>query len=491
MKLYFSVPLMVILAWLLGSCGGSDSTAGIEGTGSPVIATGAVTSFGSVYVNGERFITRNASVTLNGVTASEDDIQAGMVVEIHGMTDPDSGEMLAEKVIYERNLLGTITAIEKLDAEAQLITLLGQRVYVANDSVLDGIEFDELTVGDTVEVSGFINNEGLFESTRLEEADVVNLSEVSGKVSQLDRDNQRFRLRDLRVDYSEATFGNGTADDIEADARVKVKGSVNSDNTLLATQITFQTRTAPEADTRILLEGIIDSFTGLNTFTLDGYNINAADARIHGGRAEQLQVGVRVSIEGVVDTNGNVDAKSLRLQLSSQHKVRGTLEDLDPQNQTLTVLGTTFVVDSLTAFEDRSIQRDRFINFETLAVGDNLEVFGREIDGELVAVRIKRLNSNSLVTINGPVSRIDSSSLFFVMDVQVDGSDAEGAELISSFTPGTRVLVEGIQTGSNAIQASLIQRLNECKKTPGPHDCDKNEDDEGDSEEDGDDDEED
>ena len=260
---------------------------------------------------------------------------------------------------------------------------------------------------------------------------------------------------------------------------------MNSDNILLATQITFQTRTAPEADTRILLEGIIDSFTGLNTFTLDGYNINAADARIHGGRAEQLQVGVRVSIEGVVDTNGNVDAKSLRLQLSSQHKVRGTVEDIDPQNQTLTVLGTTFAVDSLTAFEDRSIQRDRFINFETLAVGDNLEVFGREVDGELVAVRIKRLNSNSLVTINGPVSRIDSSSLFFVMDVQVDGSDAEGAELISSFTPGTRVLVEGIQTGSNAIQASLIQRLNECKKTPGPHDCDKNEDDEGDSEEDG------
>ena len=39
MKQYFTLPLMVVLAWLLGSCGGSDSTAGIEGTGSPVIAT--------------------------------------------------------------------------------------------------------------------------------------------------------------------------------------------------------------------------------------------------------------------------------------------------------------------------------------------------------------------------------------------------------------------------------------------------------------------
>lgn len=490
MKQYFSLPLMVVLAWLLGSCGGSDSTAGIEGTGSPVIATGAVTSFGSVYVNGERFITRNASVTLNGVAASEDDIQAGMVVEIHGTTDPDSGEILAEKVIYERNLLGTITAIEKLDAEAQVITLLGQHVYVANDSVMDGIEFDELTVGHTVEISGFINNEGMFESTRLEEADAVNLNEVVGKVSQLDRDNQRFRLRDLRVDYSEATFSNGTVDDIKANARVKVKGSLSSNNTLLATQIRFQTHTMPEADTRILFEGIVDSFTGLNTFTLDGYNINAVNATIQGGRAEQLQVGVRVSVEGVVGTNGNVDAKSLRLHLSSQHKVRGAVEDIDPQNQTLTVLGTTFAVDSLTAFEDRSIQRDRYINFETLAIGDNLEVFGREVDGELIAVRIKRLNSNSLVTINGPVTRVDNSSLFFVMNVQVDGSDAEGAELISSFTPGTRVLVEGIQTGSNAIQASLIQRLNECKKTPGPHDCDKKENGDG-GEEDGDDDEED
>ena len=475
MKRYFSVPLMVVLAWLLGSCGGSDSTAGIEGTGSPVIATGAVTSFGSVYVNGERFVTRNASVTLNGVAASEDDIQAGMVVEIHGTTDPDSGDILAEKVIYERNLLGTVTAIEKIDAEAQLITLLGQTIYLANDSVVDGIAFDELRIGDTVEISGFINNEGVFESTRLEAADAVNLSEVAGKVSQLDRDNQAFHLRDLRVVYREATFSNGTADDLKANARVKVQGSLSSDNSLLATQITFQTHTIPEADTRILLEGIIDNFTGLNTFTLDGYNINAADATIHGGRAEQLQVGVRVSIEGIVDTKGNVDAKSLRLHLSSQHKVRGAVENIDTQNQTLTVLGTSFVVDSLTAFEDRSIQRDRFINFETLAVGDNVEVFGRKVDGELLAMRIKRLNSNSLVTINGPVSRVDNSSLFFVMDVQVDGSNAEGAELISGFAPGARVLVEGVQTGSNAIQATLIQRLSECKKTPGPHDCDEKE----------------
>lgn len=483
MKRLFTLPLIVVLAWLLGSCGGSDSTAGIEGTGSPVIATGAVTSFGSIYVNGERFDTRNARVTLNGVAASEDDIQAGMVVEIHGTTDPDSGDILAEKVIYERSLLGRITAIERLETDALLITLLGQNVYVAGDSVLDS-ELDALAVGDTVEISGFLNNEGLFESTRLAPADALNPNEVVGKVSQLDKADQSFHLRELVVDYRTATFSNGTVADLQNNAQVKVQGSLNGENTLSATHISFQTRSIPENTMRILLEGIIDSYTDLSRFTLDNYIVDASGATLRGGHAEQLQTGVRVTIDGTVDASGNLYAESLRLHVNSRHKVRGTIEDIDVGNQTLTVLGTTFTLDELTAFEDRSIQGNRFINLAELAVGDYVEVFGRNFDGELLAVRIKRLNSSGLVTINGPVSRVESNNLFFVMDVQVNGSGAEGAELISSFTPGTRVQVEGTQTGSNAIQATRIQRLSECKKLPGRPDCDEQDDEEDDQEED-------
>lgn len=483
MKQYFTLPLMVVLAWLLGSCGGSDSTAGIEGTGSPVIATGAVTSFGSIYVNGERFVTRNASVTLNGVAASEDDIQAGMVVEIRGTIDPDSGDILAEKVIYERSLLGRITAIERFETDALLITLLGQNVYVAGDSVLD-TESDALAVGDIVEISGFLNNEGLFESTRLAPADSLSPNEVVGKVTQLDEANQSFRLSNLTVDYRTATFSNGAVIDLQNTTQVKVQGSLNGENILSATRISFQTPPVPEGTMRILLEGIIDSYTDLSRFTLDNYTVDASSATLRGGKANQLQTGVRVTIDGIVDANSHLRAESVRVHVSSRDKVRGTIEDIDVENQTLTVLGTTFTLDELTAFEDRSIQGNRFINLAELAVGDHVEVFGRNLDGEWLAVRIKRLNSSGLVTINGPVSRVESNSLFFVMDVQVDGSDAEGAELISSFTPGTRVQVEGTQTGSNAIQATRIQRLSECQKLPGRHDCEEPDDEEDEQEED-------
>ncbi len=49
-----------------GSGGGSDTTAGIGGTG---IAVGKITGFGSVYVNGDRFTTDN-STFINRLTQS-------------------------------------------------------------------------------------------------------------------------------------------------------------------------------------------------------------------------------------------------------------------------------------------------------------------------------------------------------------------------------------------------------------------------------------
>ena len=66
------------------SCGGGGgsgevASGGIGGTG---ISSGAVTGFGSIFVNGVEFDTSGASITMGGISVSESDLKLGMVVEV-------------------------------------------------------------------------------------------------------------------------------------------------------------------------------------------------------------------------------------------------------------------------------------------------------------------------------------------------------------------------------------------------------------------------
>jgi hypothetical protein len=441
----------------LGSCGGGNSTAGIEGTGDTIYASGSVTSFGSVYVNGERFITGNASININGESAAESDLGAGMVVEITGITQNGAGELVAQTLSYERNLLGEVTDIETIDTDTKVLTVLGQTLTITSDLVFENTEFEALAVSDLLDISGLFSDAGILQPTRIEKIAATDILEVEGKITNLQSEASTFMLQALIVDYSQVSFTNGALDQLANDITVKLQGTLAQDGSFVATQVRFKTNTQTlPANTLIFIEGIIENFSSVTSFDVAGHSVNTGNAEIERGSVNQLQNGVRISLQGRVNAAGIVHANLIRLQLASQSKVRGSIENINPQTGEFTVLGTTFSSDQLTAFEDRSSQGNRFINFNQLAVGDYVEVFGRLVDGEWIALRIKRLNDDGAVTLSGSVSNIESDTLFYVMGVQVDASAAEGVELVGSFTPGTKVIVEGTQTGAGAVMATRI-----------------------------------
>lgn len=452
-QLVLSLGLLVTL----GSCGGGNSTAGIEGTGSPVAAYGSVTGFGSIYVNGLRFRTDTAQFTVNGEVAGEAAIQPGMVVHIDG-NDADSNDPHAQTVVYDRNLLGPVNTIQNLSSETKQLTLLGQQLLIHSDIVFEGIEFSELATGNILEVSGLINDEGILVATRITSLATTEF-EVEGEIRAINTNSATFKIQELVIDYNQASFIDGATDNLINGKQIEVRGTLNDDGTFQAQIIRFKSPLpVPATGTLISIEGIIENFTSVQFFQVGNFNVDASNASVERGGINQLKDDVRLAVQGKVSATGVLQADIVSLHLSNETKLSGMVESVDVQTGELRVLGTTFTSDSFTVFDDKSSKHDRFIHLAEIAVGDYVEVFGYYVDEQLIAVRIKRLDDQgTTTTISGPATRIESAALFYVMNIQVDGSSAEGNEIIAGLKPGTRVEVEGTYTGTKMMVATRIR----------------------------------
>lgn len=95
--------------------GGTDNGGEDEGD-DPVatakdVAFGTITQFGSIFVNGVKYDTSTATIIIDGVEATEDDLGVGMVVFVQGTVNEDGVTGIAEVVIVDDNLKGPISAV--------------------------------------------------------------------------------------------------------------------------------------------------------------------------------------------------------------------------------------------------------------------------------------------------------------------------------------------------------------------------------------------
>ena len=84
----------------LTSCG----SGGTGGSGSPVVASGTVTDFGSIVVTGITFNIEDATIPVNGQPGSAADLRLGHVVTVRGTLDPGGTVGTAESVVFTSNV---------------------------------------------------------------------------------------------------------------------------------------------------------------------------------------------------------------------------------------------------------------------------------------------------------------------------------------------------------------------------------------------------
>jgi uncharacterized protein DUF5666 len=412
------VALLGLVAMLAACNGGGDGgTAGIDGTGvtspdptprsspaaSNVIAYGAITAFGSVWVNGVRFDTSRATVLIDGSLGTPSDLHIGDVVLLLGTLDTDTGSLSAQRIVFDSLVQGPISAI---DVSGKSFVALGQTVEADDatwfDDQIPGRALAGLRVGDVVGVTGFRTARGAIEATRVAAKELGRREfETTGAVSDLDVVARRFKINALVVDYGAATleaFPTGSIGDGDV---VEVKGaSLRDDGTFVATTIELVPALSGNAGDRLEIEGYITSPVPMLvggdqervSFAVDRLPVETTSSTVYvGGSRFNLWHDIRVEVEGTSRADGVLLASEIRFSYLDPVAITSRVDSVSADS--FTTLGIRVKTDSLTQWVDSSSVPAAPFRLASLVVGDHVSIRGIEFpaeSGEVLASAIER-----------------------------------------------------------------------------------------------------
>ena len=407
---------------------GSDNSGGPGSGASPGgdIIRGTITGFGSVFVDGNRFDTANASVTKDDDESSEDDLNIGMVVELRG----DLSAGTATRVDFEEDIKGPVDAVNP-----DQLTVLGQTVVLTPTTVVDdGLNFGSLNVGDVLEVSGLRGENDALEATFIEDKllSEVNAFKVIGTLRDLDAVAQSFRIGGLQVDYSIARLDDGVvlADGITVEVKDESLAYSPGDFTLIASKIEpagFGTgdngESGDDANTgaRGQLEGLITDLVDAGQFELSDVTVrHDANTQFVFGDSSLLSVGTKVQVEGRLNDDRSIDATKIKFSRNSA-RLHGVVESVDMNNATLTILGLLVDLSQVREYEDDRDDVEPFGLFD-IRNGDFLELRGNSTATTLIANEVEREDDDD-TRLRGPVAEVDTSARSFsIMGVSINTS---------------------------------------------------------------------
>ncbi len=468
---------LVALALVLAACGGG----GYGGMNPPPkmppqaaklsVNVGAIRSFSSsgFSVGGVQFQAAGAAITVDGKSASLDDLHVGDMVEVKGHHDDSNDEDIADEVDLHGNVQGPVSAI---DTTAQTLTVLGQTVEVSADtSFEDDISPASLLgvhVGDILEVSGMTAADGTIHATRLERKPAGSAFAVIGTASATNAAAMTLNINALVIDFAAATL-TGFASGGPADGQlIAATGTVLEQNgALQAMQLQLLTNQDLHQDPmdEAKVEGLITRFVSASDFDVSGHTVSTSSStEFDGGTAADLAVNLQVEVEGTIDANGVIQASKVHIGHPADVRLIAQVDATDASGGTLTVLGTTVAVDSLTRFEDHGSQQLKTFGLSDIKVGDWLEIRGT-VGGagstSISAMRIDRDQSQSAVRLMGPVGSVSQPSFTVLAATVLTTSQTQfsgGLDLTSFFSTATgkTVSVQGTWDGST-LTADKVQ----------------------------------
>lgn len=306
--------LLIAAAFIIISCGsggGGFAGGGISGTGSS--ATGVITGFGSIFVNGTEYQVTSATINVNdNHNATESDLKIGMKVTVEAVKNE------ASSIVYEPEVVGAASNKNTDAFGVKSFDVLGQKVIVNSHTVFcfSGerenctFSFINLNDGDFVEVSGFFDSNGDIIATLVKKEDQdPGVYSVKGIVSNLNGSSKTFSINSLTIDYSGISSTPGIADG----KLVEVKGTLNLPLELSATKVEIQD-TRATAGQELNLEGIVTRFTSQSDFDIDGQPVRTNSQTQFDGAPASIALNVKVEVNGTVNSNGILVASEVEIE---------------------------------------------------------------------------------------------------------------------------------------------------------------------------------
>jgi cytochrome c-type biogenesis protein CcmE len=464
LKLNFvKLPLVIVL--MLFGCEGSNLLAGggQSGTG---ITTGTISSFGSINVNGIRFDTAQAQIFVDGEAVGTGDdvarnhLAVGQLVKIQGTINDDNAGSVAERVHYERSLVGPVSSIQYLDPNTLQVTILGQNVIADNNTTWNGIEADGLMLDTIIEVSGHIKDDDTLLATYITiENDAMTLI-VKGTIAELNVAEQTFQINGLDVDFSGAA---GNTTQLNEGDLVRIEGFLTEDDIFLASELILWDPIG-EQDTvsqPAVVAGIVNNFKSVHNFSINYIPVTTDDETVFVGiTADQLTNGVSVVVTGTLsDGVLNADVIEVNGQFIVQH---GTVQSIDLVNGTITLAEAATALIQVSGATEFTGEVN---TFEALSLEDNVMVSGwRRPDGSISALELfvfpQFPSPSQPVVVAGIVNSFESAHNFFINHIPVTTDDQTVFTGITAdqLTNGVSIVVTGTLS-DGVLNADSIELL--------------------------------
>jgi Domain of unknown function (DUF5666) len=419
-------------AAVIAACGGGASSMTTPTGNTPVMATGTITGFGSIYVNGIHFQTTSATIRKNGQVVAQSALRVGEIARIKGSKNDSDGSGNADSVDDDENVVGPIAAI---DTANNMLTVLGQKVKIDSgtsfSSDVQPADITGLKVADFVEVSGLTAADGTITATRIERDASAGALQVLGTVASVDTVAHTFMINALVVNYSAAMLTGFASGQPANGDLVEVHGTTfdSATTTLTATRAEKQMSDEEEAgDHRDMeREGLITRFASATDFDVAGKPVTTTSATAYrNGTVADLALNVKVEVEGSLNSSNVLVADVVSFHRSGGVELQSTVTAVDTTAGTLTVLGVQITVTSSTRLEDKSSAGVEMFGLSNISVGDTVDVRGFESpagSGKLVATRLDREPASTEVELSGPFAA-GTSPKFTVFGVTVDASTA-------------------------------------------------------------------
>ncbi len=406
--LFLSLPV-----WLAGcgGGGGTDSTGAITPSSTVGVSSGTITGFGSVFVNGVKFNTDNASVfrgddQLNDVR----ELEIGMIVRVEGSID----DKIASSVRFEEDVKGPADG----PASGDSFSVMGQTVITDAGTVFNNTSLAGIAAGDILEISGLRNaNDDIvarFVERKTNPAN-VNRYSVIGNVRNLDSTSRTFRIDDLVVDYGAADVndlpsGNpveGQLVEVKDDSKAYAPGSLSLTATKVEPHSRLGNTAVPGAKTEI--ESIVTRINSSSEFEIGGILVRTTPSTLFlFGTPANIVAGARLEVEGLLGSGGALEASKIKFE-DNDGRIQANVDfgGVNAAGGTVSLLGIPVTVTGGTAMEDKRDDVSPFSLGSTQA-GDYLEVRGfLGADGAFVATELTRDANDSKVEIRAPVNQID------------------------------------------------------------------------------------
>jgi hypothetical protein len=439
---------------------------GLQGSSSQV-AVGPVGAFGSVFVDGIEFADGNATLTVDGLAASESQLVVGRVATVTGGS-ASGGAATAGTIAVTTKLLAPVSAI---DLAGATLTVLGQSVRITGDtSVGSGLAPTDpggLAIGTLLAIDGFRTSDGLIAS-RIDRAPLGSTYQVAGPVTNLDTTAATFTIDGTVIDYSAA--GSGVPSNLANGLYVVATGAALTDSvTLRATLVSAQTEVPAGASGAAgTVHGAVTRFGSITDFDVGGQTVaTTASTTFAGGASTDLATDVELEVAGSYDANAVLTASQVTFRPAANVRIVGAVSALDRTGQTFTVDGVTITVGPETRWDDRGAAPLRTFGLANLTVGDWVVARGVAGSGAAASARIvERGTAPSPVV----VELQDAAAAVAAPDFTLTGvtvvannatfADVNGTALTASAffaaAPGRLVRARGSLSATGALVATSV-----------------------------------